>query len=775
MFTSVRRAAWPLLAATLMHATHAQPASIPMDAAGRALRDDRGAKLEYSSTPEARAAGYGGESSKTAPLSQGKNRAVRFESTGTSPSYQEQWRVLAFGSGIGATGFWPMDTDNDGDLEIILGGGSGFGANAAWSIVSFDSATREFEIVWQSPAYAWPSGISALRAVEAGGAKRVWVGRADGRIDVVNALTRATVATLNPSTAQVNDFGIADADNDGQIDVVAVTETQMFLYDPASFELRRTIANGGQRVAIGNVDADVRNEIVLNTGLVLDVGAAVTVQWSTDPFGARVQLADLDGDGMAELVAAQAWYLIRAWDLDAQSLKWSYNADLDIAALRLVDVAGDSTPEIVYGDGQWGDIVALDAATRSTLWTIPNPEHGVTDIGIFDADGDGAREVLWGAGWTSTGPDYLYVHDLATRAREWQSVDFYGPYEAVDIGDVDGDGRMEIVVVSYESESGYADGLIMIFDAITHALEWRSGSNVFDRNAWTGVHGLRLANVDADPQPEMLVTTDRLYDGALYVIDGVSRARQSATFYDSGSPLGPSEVADLTGDGRPELITGNLVAHTGSPGVFLYVLDPATGARVWTSAALATGFSAVTDVLVADVGEAGVDLLAASGPLHVIRWSDRRHLTTANNGYLSAAAGNVLGSAAREILAARSNGAIDVLDGETLQTLDTHAVCAAPIRALQMQTTTQAAALCEGNLVIYDFAARIVVDLTQTTHSQLGNGGALVRAIVDGRAMLLAGGNDPRDCRSDGRMEQIVARRPVPWSRVNRQQSTVGK
>jgi len=29
-----------------------------------------------------------------------------------------------------------------------------------------------------------------------------------------------------------------------------------------------------------------------------------------------------------------------------------------------------------------------------------------------------------------------------------------------------------------------------------------------------------VANVDADPQPEILVATDRLYDGALYIIDG---------------------------------------------------------------------------------------------------------------------------------------------------------------------------------------------------------------------------------------------------------------
>jgi hypothetical protein len=35
---------------------------------------------------------------------------------------------------------------------------------------------------------------------------------------------------------------------------------------------------------------------------------------------------------------------------------------------------------------------------------------------------------------------------------------------------VDDDGKDEIVMVSFESESGYDEGIIYIFDALTHEL-----------------------------------------------------------------------------------------------------------------------------------------------------------------------------------------------------------------------------------------------------------------------------------------------------------------
>lgn len=720
----------------------AQSRPPPVDAGDRPVRDASGSPLEYTTSAGALPAiGARSNPSENKPvngsLKGNTPRNAARNAAASSPDYAEVWRTAALGAGIGSTGIWSADMDNDGDDDLVVSSN-----NVYWTIVSFDDASGEYEIAWQSVPYTL-NWISALRVVEEQNTKRVWIGLGDGQVDVIDALTRERVATLTSGGEQIQDFALGDADNDGSTDVVVLTSSEVRLYDPLTLALVRSYPHGGMRAAVGNVDADSKSELVLNSGLVLELtGAEVTFDWTTDEFGARIELGDIDGDGMDELVGAASWYVLSAWDLDAKSLKWSLPADLDIDAMRLFDVTGDGVPEVLYGDGQWGEIYAVDATTQSVLWSVPNPEHGVTDVAVLDADDDGELELLWGAGYSSSGPDYLYVHDLGSGDLEWRSENTSGPYEATDFGDVDGDGEPEIVVASFDSESGYADGLVKVFDAATRVLEWQSEPNSFGGDAWTGIHDLVLVNADADPQLEIVVGTDRLYDGALYTFDGLNHALQNDAIYDDGSPMNVLDSADLTGDGVPEIVAGNTVAHTGSPGVYVYVLDALSDAVLWKSAILAYGFYEVSDIRALDVGGAGPDLVAAGGKLHAIRWSDKRHLSTTDNGYRSIAASDIEGSIELEILAGRDNGSIDVLDGETLDVGATYSVCPTPVVALEPLPSRRALVACGSELVVYDLAAGMRVAATESTVVGLGRKGSLVSGILGGRAVVLAGGSE---------------------------------
>ena len=88
-----------------------------------------------------------------------------------------------------------------------------------------------------------------------------------------------------------------------------------------------------------------------------------------------------------------------------------------------------------------------------------------------DANNDGTNEILFGAGLSSTGRDVLIAGSWKGQSVQWVSEDLDGPFH-VAAGDVDLDGREEIVMASYGSDSDYQGGTLKVYDGRTHRLEW---------------------------------------------------------------------------------------------------------------------------------------------------------------------------------------------------------------------------------------------------------------------------------------------------------------
>src|SRR5882762_2638346 len=108
---------------------------------------------------------------------------------------------------------------------------------------------------------------------------------------------------------------------------------------------------------------------------------------------------------------------------------------------------------------------------------------------------------------------------------------------------------------------------------------------------------------------KIVIGADILYDGVveIYRFDSsntFTRTWTNAT-RPSGSPFNFVEVADLDGNGTKKIIGGNTVAHTGSPGVYVYVYDYPSGTNSWRSVNLASGFNAVTGLVVDDLDRNG--------------------------------------------------------------------------------------------------------------------------------------------------------------------------
>ena len=658
-----------------------------------------------------------------------------------TPNYVETWRFLNLTGITGYNGIYPVDIDGDGRQEFV----ASLGNTGPWGIGGYDPASHEYNLLWRYDQVT-NAVQRVFRLFEIDNTRYVWSGFDNGHIEVFDLQTRTRIADLNTGTSAVTDVVLADGNNDGALDAVVLTESGVILYDPVTFAVRvpKISQPAASRVVVGNVAGDSRKEIVISNGHVIRVdGTTMTpIYTASSIFGGELNLGNLDNDAYLELTAHDydgGAAVIRIWDLDGTPAIKRTLSTFGLNHHHLQDLFGDATPEVVLSSDL--GLKVLDAVTGAELWNYPNFCCGVTDFAIFDADGDGAKELLVGAGWLGPAGNF-YALDFATRTLEFTSSAMTAAFPAIDVGDVDNDGKPEIVAASSSSNGGGYSGIVSVYDAASHALEWRSDASFVWDDVYTFtfyIMAARVANIDSDPQSEIILSGVTGIDDRVFVIDGLTHEVEDQWGFDMGSVFTGLDVADVDGDGLAEIVVSNIDGGTNFPGHRVSVINPRNGTRWFTSIA---GSSTSSRVYATDIGAPGQDLLAVNGAVTRIRWSDKQKLTSNLSSYRSVAAIDVTGSTQKEVAAGRTDGLIDLLDGETLAIVDTFAVCSGmTIDALLDHGGKTAAAICNNELLIYDFSARQVVSRTALNMTNSGVFGALRKFKLGSRDHLLVGGS----------------------------------
>ena len=526
---------------------------------------------------------------------------------GTIPTVLSTWGYSSFSPGIGLSGI--LVARPHGHSEVFCAGEIGFDY---WYALRYDPPTSSFVQTFVSERM--PSRIVRIGSADVDG---------DGEDEFVVAMESGELRFYDPASKRqrgsftipsfIAAMALHDLDGDGKAEIILTCGTGLVVYSGDGSFLWSLNEVFGTDLAVGQMDDDPSLEIAATDGKVVDV-ATQTVQWTwPDGFGAHLRAADIDGDGRDEIVSADQWYFVWAFDVETQLPKWSITTSQDIGALEVADADCDGKLEVLVGQDQWGSILAFDPLTKALKWQIANPEHGITAIAVGDAAGDGRLEVLWGAGATSSGPDYLYAADPSTQAILWQNADLVGPFIGPEVGDVDGDGEPEIVFASSESNASYSSGRIIVLDGKTRRLRAISDP-IADNGSLLGIRDLKLRNVDGDAALEIVIGTDFLYNGRIeiYKFDGATN-----TFTriwknpdgEEGAPFASVEVADVDLDGQLDIVGGGSRAHTGALGVFITVFNYPAGDVKWQTFQLGPYWGEVRDVAVLTAGGGNPDVV----------------------------------------------------------------------------------------------------------------------------------------------------------------------
>jgi len=406
--------------------------------------------------------------------------------------------------------------------------------------------------------------------------------------------------------------------------------------------------------AVGDLDNDGVQEIVIGTAApqrrvyALRANGTVLPGWPiTMPaeIGAAPALGDVDRDGFLDIVVACGSTFdatgsgeVRAYRRDG-SLIWSFlpaDINLDgrpdgvVSTPAIGDVDGDGGNEVAFGS--WDFNVYLLRGTNGTVMPgfPPNPSglgFGLRDSiwsspALADLDADGKLEIIIGADTHAEGPPVNTPDGGALHVFRSNGTLFPGFPRYVDqtimsspaIGDIDGDGSLDIVVgggVFYTGAVGrkvYAwkrDGTFLPGWPVSTV------GQVFGSPA--------LADLTGDGTPEVVIgdEPEGSQEPYLYAFTGSGTLlwqMRPRGFFATTPNIGSPVVADVTGDGQADILvavnteiavvsrTGAQLTDPGPPGAG----DPRPS--YYTNTAI-LGSAVVTDL----EGDGTLDVVAASG------------------------------------------------------------------------------------------------------------------------------------------------------------------
>ncbi len=264
---------------------------------------------------------------------------------------------------------------------------------------------------------------------------------------------------------------------------------------------------------------------------------------------------DLNRDGRPDIIAGQQYNGDTLWWFECPPdprTPWPRRVITDAYAKyhdqAIGDVDGDGAPELVFLSQIAGVLAYYDLPEDPTTEPWPDEHlHLVDDavgdaegLAIVDINGDGVAEIIAGT---------IIYAPVDIASGEWRRTNFAPDWvkTRVAVADLLGDGSLQIVLVEGESDEGRM--------AILHAPDWRPQmlrSDLFHP------HSLAIADFNGDGRPDIFVPEMGLgrnpHEPLMIVYRNLGGGEFDEQVIATGIPTHEAKVADMTGDGRPDIV-----------------------------------------------------------------------------------------------------------------------------------------------------------------------------------------------------------------------------
>jgi hypothetical protein len=272
-------------------------------------------------------------------------------------------------------------------------------------------------------------------------------------------------------------------------------------------------------------------------------------------FGTDIEVADIDGDGRMDVVSVRNEGLV--WYRNLGNGKWEMTTidNVGLHDIEIADLDHDGRLAIV-GRGQTsfrntGHTVYLyrprGGNWHRTAIEVPKGEG----LKVADLDQDGWTDVVVNGHWLKNPGKSKEAWKLYRFAADWTWPDTY-----IDVGDINGDGRPDIVMSPSEPAGGQYR--LSWFEAPRNPLgHW--AEHIVAGNVESSHHFVGLADFDRDGLLDIATATMHQSTGPIgievYLNSRLGKDWSKRTIANTGSHN--MRIVDVDGDGDPDLFGAN--------------------------------------------------------------------------------------------------------------------------------------------------------------------------------------------------------------------------